>query len=78
MEGKAKWYKGSITKVTQDTKGNTLYEILYDDGDIEENVRPENVRRQKVDVEEAKAEESKRAQIANLSLKRQKAKQKAR
>jgi Nop14-like family. len=78
MEGKAKWYKGSITKVTQDVKGNALYEILYDDGDIEENVRPENVRRQKIDVEEAQAQEAKRAQIANLSLKRQKAKQKAR
>lgn len=78
MEGKAKWYKGSISKVTQDEKGNTLYEILYDDGDIEENVRPENVRRQKIDVEDVQAQEAKRAQIANLSLKRQKAKQKAR
>eukprot|EP00557_Chaetoceros_sp_GSL56_P004410 CAMPEP_0176498936 /NCGR_PEP_ID=MMETSP0200_2-20121128/12626_1 /TAXON_ID=947934 /ORGANISM="Chaetoceros sp., Strain GSL56" /LENGTH=1104 /DNA_ID=CAMNT_0017897255 /DNA_START=75 /DNA_END=3386 /DNA_ORIENTATION=- len=78
LEGKAKWYKGSITKVTQDKNGNTLYEILYDDGDIEENVRPENVRRQKIELEEAQAEESRHAQIANLSVKRQKAKQKAR
>jgi hypothetical protein len=78
LDGKGKWYKGTITKVSQDGSGNTLYDILYDDGDVEEGVKPEYVRRQKKDVEEARAEEAKRAQISKMSMKRQKAKQKAR
>ena len=78
MAGKGKWYKGIIKKVTEGKDGNTLYELEYDDGDVETDVTPENVRRQKETSDEKKAEEEKRAKLAKMSSKRQKAKQKAR
>lgn len=78
VDGKEKFYKGTVKKVTEDESGNTLYELEYDDGDIETNVKPENVRRQKASKDENKVEEEKKAKLAHIVKKRQKAKQKAR
>ena len=78
LDGKGKWYKGVIKKVTEDESGNTLYELEYDDGDVETDVKPENVRRRNDSKEEHKAEEERKAKLARIVKKRQKAKQKAR
>lgn len=78
MDGKSKWYRGQIKSVKSDEAGNTLYDILYDDGDVEEGVLPENVRRRKESANEKKAEEEKKQKLAEISSKRRKAKHKAR
>ncbi len=78
FEGKSKWYAGAIQSITNDEKGNILYDILYDDGDVEQGVKPENVRRRKKSADEKKAEDEKQQKIVEISSKRQKAKQKAR
>jgi len=78
FEGKGKWYKGTVKKVSHDERGNTLYEVEYEDGDIETDVKPKNVRRQKKSSKEVETEEVKKAKLAKISMKRQKAKQKAR
>lgn len=78
LDGKGKWYKGTVKKVSQDERGNTLYEVEYEDGDIETDVKPKNVRRQNKSSEEAETEEAKKAKLAKISMRRQKAKQKAR
>lgn len=78
MNGKGKWYKGTIKEVTEDVSGNTLYELEYDDGDIETGVKPGYVRRQNGLNEEEKAQLEKKAKLDKINKKRQKAKQKAR
>ena len=78
MDGKGKWYKGTVKKASEDERGNTRYELEYEDGDIESDVRPENVRRQNKSSEEIESEEAKKAKLAKISTRRQKAKQKAR
>ncbi len=78
FEGKSKWYAGAIQSVTNDAKGNILYDILYDDGDVEQGVKPENVRRRKKSEGEKKAEDEKQQKIIEISSKRRKARQKAR
>lgn len=78
-EGKGKWYKGKIMKVSVDKKsGNTRYDVEYDDGDIEKNVKPENVRKQKKSRTEIEREEHEKTETMKLKAKRQKAKDKAR
>jgi len=78
VSGKGKWYKGTVKKVSTDDIGNTLYELEYDDGDVEFDVKPENIRRQKESSEEKKLEEGEKAKLSLIVKKRQKAKQKAR
>mmetsp|Transcript_24863 Transcript_24863/g.36768 ORF Transcript_24863/g.36768 Transcript_24863/m.36768 type:complete len:1065 (+) Transcript_24863:87-3281(+) len=78
MDGKSKWYRGQIKSVKTDEAGNTLYDILYDDGDVEEGAKPENVRRRKESANEKKVEEEMKQKLAEISSKRRKAKQKAR
>ena len=79
FEGKGKWYKGKITQVSVDKKsGNTRYNVEYDDGDIEEDLKPENVRKQKNTREEIEKEEEEKTKEMRLRAKRQKAKDKAR
>jgi nucleolar protein 14 len=78
FEGKGKWYKGEITKSYADEAGNTLYDVLYDDGDTEEGMKPENIRRQNLESDDEKKLEEKRIRIAKMQEKRYKAKQKAR
>jgi nucleolar protein 14 len=78
VDGKGKWYKGTVRKASEDERGNTRYELEYEDGDIETDVRPENVRRQNKTSEEIESEEAKKAKLAKISTRRQKAKQKAR
>ena len=78
-EGKGKWYKGTIKEVSVDKKsGNTRYDVEYDDGDIEENMKPENVRKQKKCKEAIEKEDEEKTQAMELRAKRQKAKDKAR
>jgi hypothetical protein len=78
-EGKGKWYKGKIMKVSVDKKsGNTRYDVEYDDGDIEKNVKPENVRKQKKSRTEIEREDDEKNETMKLKAKRQKAKDKAR
>ena len=78
FEEKGKWYKGTIKAATEDDSGNTVYDVEYDDGDIEKGVSSENVRCQKETNEAQQEEEEKRVKLAKISKQRQKAKQKAR
>ena len=78
FEGKGKWYKGKIIKVSSDEAGNTIYDVEYDDGDVEEKMKPVNIRRQKSSQDEKQQQDEKRKMISKMQEKRQKAKDKAR
>lgn len=79
FEGKGKWYKGKITKAYADEAGNSIYDIEYDDGDVEEAMKPKNIRLQKKSSQDEKEQhDRKRKMIAKMQEKRQKAKDKAR
>lgn len=43
-KGKSKWYKGMIARVHTSSDG-VRYDILYEDGDTENDVRPSLIRR---------------------------------
>jgi len=53
FENRAAWYHGIIRKVYCDeSSGNVLYDVDYDDGDFEEGVRRENIKMVQIESEE--------------------------
>lgn len=74
----ADWYEGKVTQVNTDKAGNVSYDIEYDDGDFEEEMKPKNVRPIKKSKEVAKEEEAAKEEKVFVKRKRQKAKDKAR
>jgi nucleolar protein 14 len=77
--GQEAWYEGKIIKVQKNKKdGSITYDVEYDDGDLEEGMPPQNVRPvEKTSVEKVKESDKQRSET-ELSLKRKKAKDKAR
>ena len=78
FDGKENWFEGTVTNVTTDSKGNTRYDITYNDGDFEEGMKPENVRRLRKTKEEKDEDREKAKTKKKLSAKKIKAKKKAR
>jgi len=44
FEGVGEWYDGVIDAVKKDGSGNTRYDVLYDDGDYEENMQRKHIK----------------------------------
>ena len=78
FDGKENWFEGTVTNVTADSKGNTRYDITYNDGDFEEGMKPENVRRLRKTKEEKDEDREKARTKKQISAKKIKAKKKAR
>lgn len=48
FEGKGRWYAGIVTKAYKDSEsGDILYDVEYDDGDIETDMKQQNIKQLK-------------------------------
>ena len=72
--GKENWYNGVITAVRKDSKGNTVYDVTYDDGDFEEGMAEKDVRSLPKTKEELDTDKIKISEAAMAKRKKQKAK----
>lgn len=77
-KGKENWFNGEITAVREDSNGNKVYDITYEDGDFEEGVIQKNVRSLPKSKEEKEKEEAKMTDVAMAKAKKLKAKIRAR
>ena len=68
FDGLENWHEGEISNVTTDKKGNTLYDVTYNDGDFEEGMKRKHIKRN----------HDKEMKMEHLRIKKQKAKKKAR
>jgi len=70
---KKTWYNGIITAIHEDTRGNTSYDVTYDDGDFEDGILAENVRPVPKSVEQKKEEERvKTAKLTEAAMEKKK------
>ena len=76
--GHATWYRGVISKVYNDEKGNTLYNVTYDDGDFEDGMVRENLKVVAKTKDQKDEEEKKKIELKTLAKKKKKAKELAR
>ncbi|KAL7536701.1 hypothetical protein ACHAXR_007349 [Thalassiosira sp. AJA248-18] len=74
---KAHWYNGTITAVHKDSKGDTLYDVTYEDGDFEEGIVSKNVRPVPKSKEEKEEERVKMTEVEMAKKKKLKAKLRA-
>lgn len=74
----SKWYAGKILQVNKGKDGCLTYNIEYDDGDFEDDMKPENVRPLTKSAEEKNILGNQLDEEIALKRKRQKAKLKAR
>lgn len=77
-EAHATWYPGVISKVYTDERGNTLYDVAYDDGDIEDGMTRENLKFVGKSKDQKEEEQKKKMEKKKLSEKKRKAKKIAR
>lgn len=71
--GEENWFKGKIEKVGRDKKGNKVYDVAFDDGDFETEIKPEYIRPVEKTKEEKKAEKEQKSERTNLVKKKKKA-----
>jgi nucleolar protein 14 len=77
-EGNGIWYEGVVAKVHVQPDGSVRYDLEYEDGDFEEDMKPENVVPVGKTAAEREKEEAKKAEESALKLKHRMAKEKAR
>ena len=75
---KATWYNGTISAIRTNKDGEKVYDVNYDDGDLEENMTAKNVRPIPQSKEEKEEERAKNNEADMAKKKKQKAKLKAR
>jgi len=75
--GKEHWYNGDVTNVRKDSKGKKIYDITYEDGDFEEGVIEENVRPIPKSKEQKEKERNEITEASMAKKKKEKAKERA-
>ncbi|KAL7544870.1 hypothetical protein ACHAWF_008236 [Thalassiosira exigua] len=74
---KRNWYNGTITAARKDANGNPVYDVTYEDGDVEEGMTVDNVRPMPKSKEEKREDRAKQSEATLAKKKKQKAKLRA-